>query len=195
MFRRKKPEAATMPPQPSPDVDVDESAGVMSKSLQHQGPAMNNKTPTPPMRPDIPRRVMDLPASTRKPVEAEVKKLIVGREISLSGAITACDKLVVEGTVEANLTGAGSIEIAESGLFKGTAEVEEAEIGGRFEGSLTARKKLIIRATGKVVGKVRYARLVVESGGEIDGTIEVLSDVAAEMPRSLPSPHFDPDQN
>ena len=35
--------------------------------------------------------------------DAEVRKLIVGREISLSGEITSCDKLIVEGSVEANL--------------------------------------------------------------------------------------------
>lgn len=153
---------------------------------------MNNKPPTPPLRTDIPRRVMDIPAASgaaRKPAESEVKKLIVGRDISLSGAITACDKLVVEGTVEANLTDAGSIDIAESGLFKGSAEVDEAEIGGRFEGSLTVRKKLTIRATGRVTGKVRYARLVVEAGGEIAGTVEVLTQPAQPQPEpAAPAP-------
>ncbi len=85
---------------------------------------------------------------------------------------------MVEGTVEANLKDAGFIEIAETGLFKGSAEVDEAEIGGRFEGDLIVRKKLTIRATGKVEGAVRYARLVVEGGGEISGTVEVLRELA-----------------
>jgi cytoskeletal protein CcmA (bactofilin family) len=150
---------------------------------------------TQPIRPDIPRRVMDIPSAARvpaapaKPAESEGKKLIVGRDISLSGNITACDKLVVEGTVEANLKDAGFIEIAETGLFKGSAEVDEAEIGGRFKGDLVVRKKLTIRATGKVEGTVRYARLVVECGGEISGTVEVMHDLdRAEDPRTAEEP-------
>lgn len=193
MFRRRKPEPIQPTSQPAV-AEIEPEIEEERVSLpNNQGPSMTNKPPTPPMRPDIPRRVMDIPtAAGRGPVvapaapaaapkapETEVKKLIVGRDISLSGNITACDKLVVEGTVEANLTDAGSIEIAETGLYKGAAEVDEAEIGGRFQGELTVRKKLTIRATGKVVGTVRYARLVVEGGGEIGGTVEVIAQSRA----------------
>jgi cytoskeletal protein CcmA (bactofilin family) len=157
-----------------------EPSVTLPKPYNSQGPVMTNKPPSP-MRADIPRRVPEI-SSPRKPAspgDNEGKKLIVGREISLSGNITACDRLVVEGTVEANLTDAGSIEISETGLFKGSAEVDEAEIGGRFEGGLTVRRKLVIRSTGKVTGTIRYARIVIEQGGEISGTVEVLGSGAA----------------
>lgn len=152
----------------------------LPKSYNNQGPVMNNKPPSP-MRADIPRRVPEIsnPRKPATPGDNEGKKLIVGREISLSGNITACDRLVVEGTVEANLTDAGSIEISETGLFKGSAEVDEAEIGGRFEGGLTVRRKLVIRSTGKITGTIRYARIVIEQGGEISGTVEVLGSSGA----------------
>lgn len=185
MFRRKRPGTDHLGSPPS-IAEREPEQGEQPKSFQHQGPLMTNKPTTPPMRPDIPRRMMDIPSVTpRKPAEAEGKKLIVGRDISLSGNITACDKLVVEGTVEANLTDAGFIEIAETGLFRGSAEVDEAEIGGRFEGGLTVRRKLTIRSTGHVAGTVRYARLVVEAGGEISGTVDVLGD---RTPAEQPSP-------
>ena len=151
------------------------------KPYNNQGPVMNNKLPSP-MRADIsPRRAPEIsaPRKPASPADNEGKKLIVGREISLSGNITACDRLVVEGTVEANLTDAGSIEISETGLFKGSAEVDEAEIGGRFEGGLTVRRKLVIRSTGKITGTIRYARIVIEQGGEISGTVDVLGNGAA----------------
>lgn len=152
----------------------------LPKPYNNQGPVMSNKPPSP-MRADIPRRVPEIstPRKPATPGDNEGKKLIVGREISLSGNITACDRLVVEGTVEANLTDAGSIEISETGLFKGSAEVDEAEIGGRFEGGLTVRRKLVIRSTGKITGTIRYARIVIEQGGEISGTVEVLGSGAS----------------
>ena len=66
--------------------------------------------------------MVDLPGYSRRPVAGgtgeEAKKLFVGKEINLSGEIRECETLVVEGTVEAALSDARSIEILESGLFK-----------------------------------------------------------------------------
>jgi len=106
--------------------------------------------------------------------ETELRTLIVGREIALSGEISSCDRLVVEGSVQANLTDCRFIDIAESGLFKGSAAIDEAEIRGRFEGTLTVRKRLIVRATGKIVAKVSYVQVEVEAGGQLSGEIQVL---------------------
>jgi cytoskeletal protein CcmA (bactofilin family) len=104
--------------------------------------------------------------------DVETRKLIVGREISLSGEITACDRLVVEGSVEANLANCRDIDIAESGLFKGSASIDDAEVRGRFEGTLNVRRRLLIRATGKVTGNVRYGQIEIECGGQISGDVQ-----------------------
>lgn len=104
------------------------------------------------------------------------KCLIVGKEIKLSGEITACDKLVVEGRVEANLTDANDIEVCDEGLFNGSAVVDHADIAGRFEGELTAHKSLVVRASGQIIGTVRYSSIVIEDGGEVSGTISKLEE-------------------
>jgi cytoskeletal protein CcmA (bactofilin family) len=106
---------------------------------------------------------------------AHSQKLIVGQGISLSGEITACDRLVVEGTVKVVLNKTRSIEITETGAFTdGKAEVEEAEISGVYEGELTVRGRLLIRATGKVNGTIRYGELEVERGGKLGGSLALL---------------------
>jgi len=102
-------------------------------------------------------------------------KLIVGPDIKLKGAeITDCDTLVVEGRVEAAMD-SRVIQIAEQGVFHGTAGIDVAEIRGRFEGELTVRKQLVIHATGKVTGKVRYGKLSIEEGGELSGDVGALA--------------------
>jgi cytoskeletal protein CcmA (bactofilin family) len=107
---------------------------------------------------------------------ATVSKLIVGPDIKLKGAeITDCDTLVVEGRVEASMD-SRAIQIAEHGVFVGKAGIDVAEIRGRFEGELTARKQLVIRATGKVSGKVRYGKIAIEEGGELSGDIAALPE-------------------
>src|SRR5256885_6339225 len=71
------------------------------------------------------------------------------------------------------------IQIAEQGAFHGTAEIDIAEIHGVFDGTLTVREKLVIYGTGKVSGKIRYGKVVIEEGGELTGQIE-----AGSSPRS-----------
>jgi len=110
-----------------------------------------------------------LPRSGIEPEQANSKRLIVGHGISLNGKIASCDRLVIEGNVEAELENCHTIEVAESGTFKGTAEIAGAEISGQYEGKLTVRETLVIRSTGRVTGTVRYGRLQIEDGGEING--------------------------
>ncbi|MBV9585925.1 MAG: polymer-forming cytoskeletal protein [Alphaproteobacteria bacterium] len=114
--------------------------------------------------------------------ETDVRTLIVGREISLSGEINSCNKLVVEGSVEANLQNCRDVDISESGLFKGSASIDEAEVRGRFEGNLTVRKRLLIRATGRVTGTIRYGQIEIECGGQISGDIQTDGDIVSDLP-------------
>ena len=65
------------------------------------------------------------------------------------------------------------IHIAQQGAFHGSAEIDIAEIHGEFTGALTVRQKLVIHSTGKVSGKIRYGKLVVEEGGQLAGEVEV----------------------
>ena len=104
------------------------------------------------------------------------KLLIVGPDINLSGEITACDRLVVEGSVQVTLNRTRAIEIAETGRFtNGKAEVDEAEIAGTIYGTLTARGSLMVRGTGRVLGTARCRRLQVEDGGHITGRMEMIA--------------------
>ena len=100
-------------------------------------------------------------------------KLIVGPNIKLKGVeINDCDTLVVEGLVEATMD-SRVIQIAEKGAFKGSAGIDLAEIRGDFDGELTVRQKLVVYSTGRVTGKIRYGKLVIEEGGQISGDVQV----------------------
>ncbi len=114
----------------------------------------------------------------KKADERKESKLVVGPDIKLKGVeISDCDTLVVEGRVEATLD-SRILEIAENGVFQGTIAVDQAEIRGRFEGEITVRQQLVIQATGKVSGKIRYARIKVEEGAELSGDLAMLDKSA-----------------
>jgi len=101
--------------------------------------------------------------------------LVIGREIQVKGEIGSCRTLVVEGRLEAAVE-VGSLQLAEDGLFDGRAEVDEADIAGRFEGELVVRGQLLLRPTAKIHGEIRYGRIVIEGGGEISGDVAVLPE-------------------
>jgi cytoskeletal protein CcmA (bactofilin family) len=145
-------------------------------------------------RPDAARRLAEaaalrrgepLPAEPPPQAEPDPKRLVVDRGITLTGEIRACDRLVVEGRVEASLPEASSVEIAASGQFKGSAVVDSAEISGQFEGELTARRQLVIRSGGRVSGTIRCGELEVERGGSLSGNVEQLAAAPAEPALSV----------
>ena len=107
--------------------------------------------------------------------ETPASRLIVGPNIKLRGVeIDDCDTLVVEGRVEATMV-SREIQIAETGAFSGKVDVDVAEIRGSFQGEMTARRKLVIHSSGRVNGKIRYGKVLIQEGGEMSGDVGTIS--------------------
>ncbi len=144
-------------------------------------PPFSPTTATPPATPPVGGVRPGLPTARpggREP--AERRTLVVGRGISVQGTVQDAERLVVEGTVEASMIHAAELSIAPGGVFKGEVEVEDAEIAGTIDGTLTVRASLVVRASGRVLGTARCRRLQVEDGGQITGHIEMIN----EQPKS-----------
>ncbi|HEX4779905.1 MAG TPA: polymer-forming cytoskeletal protein [Usitatibacter sp.] len=126
-------------------------------------------------------------ASAARAEEPGGSKLIVGPNIKLKGVeIDDCDTLVVEGRVEATMV-SRAIQISETGAFSGKVDVEVAEVRGDFRGEMTARRKLVIHASGRVSGKIRYGKMLVQEGGVMNGDIGAIdSPEGASAPVERP---------
>ena len=147
-----------------------------------QSPAVGNKMPPPvpnPPRPSFvgangsgaPQQATEGSPGPRGN-EVDRRTLIIGQGIALTGEVNSCDRLVVEGSIQATLQRCQHVIIAETGVFNGHASTENADVRGRFEGDLVVRKRLLIRAGGHVSGTVTYGEIEIEAGGGISGTIE-----------------------
>ena len=172
MFQKKNEELAG---------DGEMSAPPM-KPFTKKGSHAPSKPPTAPtFHPEIPRRPPpEIPGMPTRQAERitngnqDSKRLLIGCSISLNGEITSCNRLVVEGRAEVSLKGAHTIEVADSGYYKGFADVQVADISGHFEGELVAHDQLILRAGGRINGTVRYGRIVIEAGGKVSGDMQAL---------------------
>jgi cytoskeletal protein CcmA (bactofilin family) len=217
LFKRRKPDdpqaaelGATLPA----GVSVPDQGDKQVDGDAPSGP-IDNGLGVPPFRPALPQEVSTMarppftatptpippqpvpPAGARPGLPAmrpatrdssERRTLVVGRGISVQGTVQDAERLVVEGTVEASMIHATELAISPGGVFKGEVEVEDAEIAGTIDGTLTARGGLIIRTTGKVLGTARCRRLQVEEGGQITGRMEMLTDQPRTGTEAPPRP-------
>lgn len=137
--------------------------------------------PTPPApTPGAAQRPAAAPTSPAAAAQrrdtADRRTLVVGRGISVQGTVQDAERLVVEGTVEASMIHATELSVAPGGIFRGEVEVEDAELAGTIDGTLTVRGNLTIRSTGRLIGKAKCRRLQVEDGGQVTGHLEMITD-------------------
>lgn len=179
LFGKRDTNAQTTSPFSSPGSNLSSAGSTVSKSTPMGGGSTSAAAPSSSVS-TVSHSSGATPMSSTNEVGS---KLIVGPNIKLKGVeITDCDTLVVEGRVEATMD-SRVIQIAESGAFKGSAEIDIAEIRGEFDGELTVRQKLVIYSTGKVSGKIRYGKVVIEEGGQLSGDVQV--GAAGSAPRGL----------
>jgi len=105
------------------------------------------------------------------------KQMIVGYGISVEGRIDNCDRLVIDGNMNCELSDLKTLIISESGHFQGKGEIKEAEISGRFDGELVVDGHITIMESGRVDGKITYKSIEIKPGGKFTGEI-ILQDSA-----------------
>lgn len=130
---------------------------------------------------------ISVPSAVQTAARPNNRVLTVGNDILLKGEITTCDRLVIEGKVEATISDVNTVELAECGSFKGAANVVDAQISGLFEGDLVVTGRLVIYASGKVRGNISYGEIEIERGGELSGTIKAVGGASgsASLPKAL----------
>jgi cytoskeletal protein CcmA (bactofilin family) len=102
----------------------------------------------------------------------EDRRLVVGTGVELKGDVKGCRRVQVDGDLEATIASTEQLLVGPEGAFRGTGEVENAEIAGTVDGTLTVRGRLLVRSTGRVKGDVRFGELEIERGGQISGNVD-----------------------
>src|SRR5438552_5517650 len=141
------------------------------KQLKPTEPVWKTTEPLRSVAPPSPAPEAEPQANSRE-TAADVRTLIIGPGVSVKGEITSCNRLIVEGKIEAKLADCPNVIIREGGVFNGESTTEEADVQGSFDGNLTVRKRLLVRATGRVSGKITYGEIEIERGGGISGEIK-----------------------
>ena len=184
MIFRRSPEPAPAPRKLQSQTPTRREPSVAPRSVPNGAVMTHNTPPQAPVSPITVaqnRRTQNQTPAGHYTGKDQLRKLTVGRDISLNGEIETCDHLIVEGTVRATIKGGKILEIAETGSFTGVVDIESADIAGRFDGDLIVRGKLIVRPTAVVTGSLYYARLQVDTGATINAQLGTLQEEPAQI--------------
>lgn len=107
-----------------------------------------------------------------------------GAGLKLKGEITGCDTFKVEGDVEGKVS-AQHLHLSPTGKFVGTADVQDAAIEGKLDGTLNVAGRLLVRSSGRVSGKIVYGQIEIECGGEILGEVSPRTVATADADVTL----------
>jgi cytoskeletal protein CcmA (bactofilin family) len=111
-------------------------------------------------------------ATAPRPEPTAARQLVVGAGVELEGEVKGCETVSVDGTLAATVATSEHLVIGAEGTFRGSCEVETADVAGSFDGTLTVRGRLLVRSTGAVKGEVRFGELEIERGGQISGNVD-----------------------
>ena len=104
--------------------------------------------------------------------------LFIGAGVELKGDVEVPAAAQVDGKFEGTLK-AKTLIVGQGGHVSGQISVETAEIRGMVEDHLTVKNRLVLRSSGSLSGTISYSKIMVEEGGAITGTIEMLAGSAA----------------
>ena len=113
----------------------------------------------------------------------------IGSGIKVRGTFEACDIAEIHGSLDGEIQ-TRELIIHEGGQLAGMAICEIARISGKLDGEIEASELLQVENTGKVDGKISYARLVIQDGGLIKGEVSPdkndLSNDLSTRPLAIP---------
>lgn len=115
----------------------------------------------------------------------QARRLLVGAGITLSGQVSDCENLIIEGKVVADDMAVAQLDVLEQGLCTGVIRAENATIAGRFEGRMVVTGQLKLKATAKVSGEIFYAAMTVEDGADIDARLQKQAAASQDLPANV----------
>ncbi len=123
----------------------------------------------------IEKMVMNTASSFRPDQENVV---YIGAGVTLKGEISVPDLIVVDGTVEGDVT-ARVVCVGQTGVIRGNIAATEADISGWITDHIEIKQLLIVRATGRVEGRVMYGEIELEKGAVVTGDLSATDDYRA----------------
>ncbi len=123
-----------------------------------------------------------------KPSPPEQVISIIGPGMKVVGDCDADGAVRIEGLVQGNIRAGKAVVVGKDGLVEGDIFTQDAVIAGRVKGVIRAESRLEVQATSRLEGEVIAARMQLEEGAMVNGTIQMGKGPEPPSPPTLPPP-------
>jgi len=94
----------------------------------------------------------------------------------------------IEGAISGSLTTSGKVVIGKTGTVDGLLVCKNADVEGKFKGTLTVSDTLSLRASAEVEGEVQIGKLAVEPGATFNANCLMKGSVKELKNETLATP-------
>lgn len=94
---------------------------------------------------------------------------VVGVNVKLQGQLRDSQDIVVHGQVDGEVASEKNVTVTETATIKGPVSATVITVGGTVRGSIEAREKLELLASGKVYGSITTKELTIRPGAFFNG--------------------------
>lgn len=121
-----------------------------------------------------------IPAATAAPVrtyEPDVPRstATIGKSVRIKGNIASREDLVIDGEVEGGVEATEHrITIGPNGRVVAHIKARDVVVIGNLKGNIEASGRVDIRKGAHLVGDIRYAKISIEEGADLRGSLEMI---------------------
>lgn len=94
---------------------------------------------------------------------------IISYGVKVEGKVSSNGSIRLDGTIQGDIICQGNVTIGESGEVFGKVNGQSITIGGKVEGMINAKEKLMLESKADLKGDIFTKILVVEAGARFDG--------------------------
>lgn len=106
---------------------------------------------------------------------------VIGSSTRVRGRISGDGDLLVDGTVEGDVTLRGDLTVGEGASLTSTVDANSVTVRGEVEGDIRARGAVRVEAGGRVRGDVSGESFSLEEGAEFVGRVDAQFELPAEL--------------
>lgn len=107
---------------------------------------------------------------------------VIGKGMIIKGKIDSTQDMYLDGEIDGELNVENcTLTIGPNGKISANAKAREVDIQGTMTGNVDSRR-IAIRETGRLVGDIRTAGIVIENGAYFKGRVDIVVENASEKP-------------
>jgi cytoskeletal protein CcmA (bactofilin family) len=103
---------------------------------------------------------------------------VLGEGTTIDGNLISNGDLRIDGNINGNVTTQGKCVLGSSGTITGNVQAKSCDISGKIKGNIKVSDLLLIKPTGVTNGDINTSKMVVEIGGQFNGSCTMGNSVS-----------------